>query len=230
MPSMRGCSDSLLRNGARSGSTPPGPPRMPCMQRLQRSAAERSARRPIATTVPPVIRTAGSPAPRPLAIACAGPRLLATAAAASDDSTLTLMTLVTRLAVLAEAVAELRLAQRRAAQAAAARRAAEHLHAAPDSVTSRPGEFLRTRPQTAAQTARLDAPVPLRLLSQQRSTPSAAQPAPCGTPGHTRDLHRQDQLMACYTTGRSVPTVIWDKDLQLPLPHLLRLLPNVAVC
>ncbi len=150
--------------------------------------------------------------------------------AASDDSTLTLMTLVTRLAVLAEAVAELRLAQRRAAQAAAARRAAEHLHAATDSVTSRPGEFLRTRPQTAAQTARLDAPVPLRLLSQQRSTPSAAQPAPCGSAGHTRDLHRQDQLMACYTIGRSVPTVIWDKDLQLPLQHLLRLLPNVAVC
>ncbi len=116
-------------------------------------------------------------------------RLLATAAAVSDESTLTLMTLVTRLAAVAEAVAELRLAQRHAAQAAAARRAAEHLRAATGSVTSRPGEFLRARPQTAAQRARLDAPVPLRLLQQQPSRPNAAQPAarsPRKTRGPTR--------------------------------------------
>jgi hypothetical protein len=46
---------------------------------------------------------------------------------ASDDRALALVTLITRLAALAAAVAELHLAQRHAAQAAGARRAAEHL-------------------------------------------------------------------------------------------------------
>jgi hypothetical protein len=52
----------------------------------------------------------------------------------------------------------------------------------------------------------------------------------CGADGHTCDLHRQDQLIACYTRGQRLPTVIWDKDLQLPRGHPLRRLPNVAVC
>jgi hypothetical protein len=52
----------------------------------------------------------------------------------------------------------------------------------------------------------------------------------CGSTGHTCDLHRQDQLLACYTRGAHLPTVIWDKDLQLPHGHPLRRLPNVAVC
>jgi hypothetical protein len=52
----------------------------------------------------------------------------------------------------------------------------------------------------------------------------------CATIGHTCDLHRQDQLLARYTTSQGAPTVIWDKDLQLPLAHPLRSAPNVAVC
>jgi hypothetical protein len=56
-------------------------------------------------------------------------RLLAASAAVSGDSTLAVVTLVTRLAALAEAVAELRDVQQRAAQAASARRAAERLRA-----------------------------------------------------------------------------------------------------
>jgi hypothetical protein len=52
---------------------------------------------------------------------------------------------------------------------------------------------------------------------------------PCGTAGHTCDLHRQDQLLACYTRSQHLPTVIWDKDLQLPSENPLRGLPNVAV-
>jgi len=52
----------------------------------------------------------------------------------------------------------------------------------------------------------------------------------CGTIGHTCDLHRQDQLLACYTAGQHLPTVIWDKDLRLPPAHPLRRLPQVAVC
>ena len=52
----------------------------------------------------------------------------------------------------------------------------------------------------------------------------------CGADGHTCDLHRQDQLVTGYTRGQSLPTVIWDKDLQLPRGHPVRSLPNVAVC
>ena len=55
--------------------------------------------------------------------------LLSIAASVSGDLALAQIVLITRLAALAEAVADLREAQRHAAQAAAARRAAEHLHA-----------------------------------------------------------------------------------------------------
>jgi hypothetical protein len=52
----------------------------------------------------------------------------------------------------------------------------------------------------------------------------------CGSSGHTCDLHRQDQLVAAYTYCQGLPTVIWDKDLQLPAADPLRHLPQVAVC
>jgi hypothetical protein len=86
-------------------------------------------------------------------------RLLATATAVTDDRTLALVTLVTRLAALAEAVGELRSAQQRAAQAAAARRAAEQLHAARGDLQMSHG----FRPPAAVRVASLDTPVPLRL-------------------------------------------------------------------
>jgi hypothetical protein len=98
-------------------------------------------------------------------------RLLAKAAFVTDDSTLALVMLVTRLAALAEAVAELRSAQGNAAQAAAARGAAEQLFAAHGHVTPSP----RVRPATAAQKARLDAPT-LRLLPRRSSLPGTVQP------------------------------------------------------
>ena len=87
-------------------------------------------------------------------------RLLATATAVTDDKTLALVTLVARLAALAEAVAELRSVQQRTAQAAAARRAAEQLHTARGHFQIAHG----IRPSTAVRLARLDAPIPLRLL------------------------------------------------------------------
>ena len=52
----------------------------------------------------------------------------------------------------------------------------------------------------------------------------------CSAPGHTCDLHRQDELLARYTIAQQVPTIIWDKDLQLPAGSPLRSLPNVTVC
>jgi hypothetical protein len=77
--------------------------------------------------------------------------------------------LVAKLVALAVAVAELREAQLHAAQAAAARSAAEHLHAA--TVRMRPSAFrpeqhhsaYATRQKTAADLARMDVPIALRL-------------------------------------------------------------------
>jgi hypothetical protein len=53
---------------------------------------------------------------------------------------------------------------------------------------------------------------------------------PCGSPGHACDLHRQDELVAHYTARRAVPTIVWDKDLQLERGSPLRSAPNVTVC
>lgn len=52
----------------------------------------------------------------------------------------------------------------------------------------------------------------------------------CNTPGHTCDLHRQHELLNHYTYRRHTPTLLWDKDLQLPAAHPLRAVPHVTVC
>ncbi|MEV0595668.1 glycosyltransferase family protein [Nonomuraea cavernae] len=52
----------------------------------------------------------------------------------------------------------------------------------------------------------------------------------CGSPGHTCDLHRQNRLLYHYTHRAHTPTVIWDKDRQLPAHHPVRQRPNVVVC
>jgi hypothetical protein len=52
----------------------------------------------------------------------------------------------------------------------------------------------------------------------------------CGIPGHTCDLHRQQQLLDHYTAAAAVPTVLWDKDRQLSADDLLRRVPHVVVC
>ncbi|MEU3164037.1 hypothetical protein [Streptosporangium sp. NPDC006930] len=53
---------------------------------------------------------------------------------------------------------------------------------------------------------------------------------PCGTPGHTCDLHRQHELLDHYTIASRIPTVIWDKDRQLPTSSAWRHRPGVIVC
>jgi hypothetical protein len=50
----------------------------------------------------------------------------------------------------------------------------------------------------------------------------------CMEPGHTCDLHRQRELLAHYTDA-GLPTVIWDKDRQLPAGDPLRASARVAV-
>ena len=87
-------------------------------------------------------------------------RLLSTVTSVVPDAPLAEMTLLMRFARLAEAIAELREAQRLAAQAAAARRAAEHLRAAmPGYVT--PPSSRRTRVRTtSAERSRAEFPFP----------------------------------------------------------------------
>lgn len=52
----------------------------------------------------------------------------------------------------------------------------------------------------------------------------------CGSPGHTCDLHRQNELVAHYVDRLAVPTILWDKDRTLPPGDPLRDRANVTVC
>ncbi|MFE3281137.1 hypothetical protein [Nocardia sp. NPDC059239] len=52
----------------------------------------------------------------------------------------------------------------------------------------------------------------------------------CAAPGHTCDLHRQQRLLDHYTRTRRVPTIVWDKDRQLPADDPLRSSAAVTVC
>jgi hypothetical protein len=102
-------------------------------------------------------------------------RLLGALACLTRDPALTPVILITRLAALAEAVADLREAQRHAAQAAAARASAERLHAAARPAASRPAAS--ARPATEAQLAALSFPKPA-----PGRRPPAGQPRPSQDP------------------------------------------------
>jgi hypothetical protein len=135
--------------------------------RILRQAADaydRAARTPHGRIPPP------TPAGNQLRQAA---RFLSALAYLTGDRALAPIVLITRLAALAEAVAELRDTQQHAAQAAAARTAAERLHAA-----ARPAwpAQPRTAPRagTAAQLAALSFPP----AGPGRQPPSPAQPGP----------------------------------------------------
>ncbi len=98
-------------------------------------------------------------------------RLLGALRYLTRDPALTPIVLITRLAALAEAVAQLRDAQQQAAQAAAARASAGHLHAAARLAPARPPT---PQPQTAAHLAGLSFPQP----SGPGRRPSPGQPRP----------------------------------------------------
>jgi len=132
--------------------------------RILRQAADaydRAARPPYGRIPPP------SPAGNQLRQAA---RLLSAFAGLTGDRSMTPIVLITRLAALAEAVAELRDAEQHAAQAAAARAAAERLHAA-----AHPAPPAKPRPaqraDTAAQLAGQSFPPPA-------TGPATAQPGP----------------------------------------------------
>jgi hypothetical protein len=131
--------------------------------RILRQAADaydRAARPPYGRIPPP------SPAGNQLRHAA---RLLSALACLTGDRSMAPIILITRLAALAEAVAELRESQQHAAQAAAARTAAEHLHTA-----ARPAPPAQPHPAQRADIA-------AQLAGQ--SFPQPARPAPPGQPG-----------------------------------------------
>jgi len=125
------------------------------------------------------------PRPTPVGNSLRHTARLLSAAAFGNDPVSAQITLITRLAALVEAIAELRVAQRHAAQAAAARRAAEHLHAASAGYAP-PVSNTRTKARTAAERVRLDFPMPPGPLSPGAAPPaSARRPAqPSPRPSH----------------------------------------------
>jgi hypothetical protein len=140
--------------------------------RILRRAADaydRAARPPYGRIPPP------SPAGNHLRQAA---RLLSAFACLTGDRSMAPIVLITRLAALAEAVAELRESQQHAAQAAAAHAAAGQLYAA-----ARPAPPARPRPaqraSTAAQLAGQSFPQPARPAAPP-ATPG--QPGPGGPP------------------------------------------------
>ena len=138
--------------------------------RILRQAADaydRAARSPYGRIPPP------SPAGNRLRQAA---RLLSAFACLTGDRSMASIMLITRLAALAEAVAELRGTQQHAAQAAAARAAAERLYAA-----AGPAPPAQPRPAQRASTA-----AQLAGLSFPQSTRSAGRPATPGQPGPAR--------------------------------------------
>jgi hypothetical protein len=105
-------------------------------------------------------------------------RLLSAVATVGDNPGLGVAALITQLLSLAEAVTELRQAQRHAAQAASARRAAECLHAAARTHhPTRPREHPRTRPRTAAELALRDFPGPPRPVPPEPGAHRSARPS-----------------------------------------------------
>ena len=130
------------------------------------NAYDRAARMPYGRIPPPT--TTGNELRR-------AARLMSAAAFVSHDRTLAQIALIARLAALADAVTELREAQRHAAQAAAARRAAERLHAA---ATGTGDGFVQERAQSQAATvlAREAFPAPPRPRRSTQAAPGRRGP------------------------------------------------------
>jgi hypothetical protein len=106
-------------------------------------------------------------------------RLLTASEAVSGDNTLAIVTLVSRLAALAEAVADLRDVQQRAAQAASARHAAERLRVARAAYAIWP-PTAPARARTPEERVHLEFPFPPGSPQQDPGVPvrTTARPGP----------------------------------------------------
>ncbi len=139
--------------------------------RILRQAADaydRAARPPYGRIPPP------SPAGNQLRQAA---RLLSAFAYLTGGRSMAPIVLITRLAALAEAVAELRETQQHAAQAAAAHAAAEQLHAA-----AHPAPPAQPRPDQRASTAAQLAGLSFPQSAPPPATPGQPGPAPGAPP------------------------------------------------
>ncbi|MBL7495667.1 hypothetical protein I6A84_20885 [Frankia sp. CNm7] len=68
------------------------------------------------------------------------------------------------------------------------------------------------------------------LMLEWRWPIAGRNTTPCGTASHTCDLHRQAELVTHYTDRLGTPTLLWDKDRQLPADDSLWTRPNVTIC
>ena len=112
-------------------------------------------------------------------------RIISAFAYLTGDPSMTPIVLITRLAVLAEAVAELRDTQRNAAQAAAAHAAAEQLYAAARSAPPaqpRPAQRASTAAQLAGQSFPHSARPATRPATPGQPGPAPGQPPPVRRP------------------------------------------------
>jgi hypothetical protein len=120
------------------------------------------------------------PRPTPVGNSLRGAaRVLSAAALATGDPVIAQLRLILQLAVLAEAVMDVRIAQRRAAQAGAARIAAEQLWTARRMYTAPPASHARGR--APGDRARYDFPFPIQ---QVLAEPSGIVYAPASRPSH----------------------------------------------
>ena len=165
--------------------------------RILRQAADaydRAARSPYGRIPPP------TPAGNRLRQAA---RLLSAFAYLTGDRSMAPIVLITKLAALAEAVAELRESQRHAAQAAAARAAAEHLYAATRPAPAPPSRSA-PRASIAAQLAALSFPAttPRRPTARTRTArPRSGRPAAI-TQAITTTPTRPQPLAAPWRHGK----------------------------
>lgn len=156
-----------------------------------REACQAAERRYGLRATAPADRTA---APRPTrAENVNAGRLLSALGTLTHDPATTAITLVIRLAALAETVAVLRHAQRHAAQAAAARIASQRLRAAAGPQTQPPPRGPgHPRPRTAADAASLDFPFPptAGVPAPGQDTPAPGRPAAYPRPAHPSPTRR----------------------------------------
>ncbi|MFL1376792.1 hypothetical protein [Nocardiopsis protaetiae] len=68
------------------------------------------------------------------------------------------------------------------------------------------------------------------LMLEWRWPIAGRNTTPCGSAGHTCDLHRQRDLIRTYTRGLGLPTLLWDKDLHLAPDDPIRSDPAITVC
>jgi hypothetical protein len=131
------------------------------------------------------------PRPTPVGNSLRGAaRVLSAAAIATSDPLIAQLRLILQLAVLAEAVMDVRIAQRRNAQAGAARIAAERLRTARRMYTAPPASHARAT--APGDRARRDFPFPIQqVLAEPSANASTPKPAAACRPSHGPAPRRQ---------------------------------------